>query len=80
MLQSRERKNMVKKTGNIILLLFYSCVLGAVNNQNLQINLADVQGNTINQVEIGVPFLLQVKVNNIDHQDQPQGFDACPPT
>lgn len=67
---------MVKKTGNIILLLFYTCVLGAVNNQSLQVNLLDMQGNAINQVEVGVPFLLQVKVNNIDHQDQPQGFDA----
>lgn len=72
---------MVKKIGNLkkinfIFMMLCACFMHAIENASLHINLADLQGNTIDQVEVGVPFLTQVIAQNIDYQKQPEGFDA----
>ena len=68
---------MVRKTGNIfIFLMLFSAFLGAQADQSLQVSITDLQNNKVSQVEIGVPFLVHVIVNNIASDAQPQGFDS----
>lgn len=68
---------MVKKTGNILFLcMLYVLSVHAVSNQMLRIQINDLQHNKVNQVEVGVPFLVQVTAQNIESNQQPHGFDA----
>src|SRR3990167_1354307 len=48
----------------------------ALQDQAVRIQISDLQNNRVNQVEVGVPFLVQVTIQNVDSDQQPQGFDA----
>lgn len=67
---------MVRKIGNILLMFLYASLLHAVDEKSLRLMLTDLQNNKINQVEVGVPCLLQVIAKNIDYKGQPEGFNA----
>lgn len=68
---------MVKKIGNFLYFLMSLVAMAqAVDNQSLRIQINDLQNNKVSQVEVGVPFLVQVTAQNIESKDQPQGFDA----
>ncbi len=68
---------MVKKIGNIFIFfmsLFLFSNIDALSSLSLQ--LVDLQQNMVNQVEVEVPFLVQVVAQNIESNSQPDGFDA----
>ena len=68
---------MVKKTGNIfIFLIVLFSFLQTIASSKLSLQIADLQQNKVTQVEVGVPFLVQVVAQNIDSDAQPDGFDA----
>ncbi|MBP6891948.1 BatD family protein [Candidatus Babeliales bacterium] len=68
---------MVKKTGNIFLyFLFLFSFLNIQSSAKLSLQITDLQQNKVTQVEVGVPFLVQVVAQNIDSDGQPDGFDA----
>lgn len=68
---------MAKKTGNIFIffIVFFS-FLKTVGSSKLSLQITDLQQNKVTQVEVGVPFLVQVVAQNIDSDVQPDGFDA----
>lgn len=68
---------MVKKTGNIFIVMIALFSMMNVNaSSKLLLQVSDLQQNKVSQVEIGVPFLVQVIAQNIDSDGQPDGFDA----
>lgn len=68
---------MVKKTGNLIILfMMFAVTTHAQDSQSLRVAISDLQHNTVDQVEIGVPFLLKISAENLSSKEQPQGFDA----
>ncbi len=68
---------MVKKTGNIVTFFIVLLVTTlAYSSSKLMLQVTDLQQNKVSQVEVGVPFLIQVTAQNIDSDVQPDGFDA----
>lgn len=68
---------MVKKTGsNFIFLIGLFSFLHLTISCNLSLQIQDLQENKVTQVEVGVPFLVQVIAQNIESSVQPDGFDA----
>lgn len=67
---------MVRKIGNLLLLLLCFFNLHVQADQSLRFELTDLQGNSVDQVEVGVPFLLQLVTHNIEYAQPPQGFES----
>lgn len=64
---------MARKIGSLFFLLQASLMYASAS---VQLFLSDMQGNKISQVEVGVPFVVQVVAKNIDGARSPEGFSA----
>lgn len=77
MFQKRVQENMDKKIGKILLACLFSFIISA-QEQSIKLYLQDITQNPIRQVETGVPFLLQVVIDNVDgvgYPDDIPGFE-----
>jgi len=73
MYQNKELSSMVRKTGSVILLLslWYVSTIAA----SIHMRVLNTQQQPITSVEMGVPFLVQVSLENIDQAQEPSGFE-----
>ncbi len=74
MFQNRERQNMVKKTGKSFIyfvLCLYTSILFAQDKQ-VRLSVYDLQKNPVNQVEVGVPFFLEIATSQFQQAQTPQ--------
>lgn len=67
---------MVRKTGKNIWHLLFFALMTVLSHASLRINIRDIEGNSCQKVEVGVPFLLTVIAENIDTDQQVDGFDT----
>lgn len=76
MFQSKEHKVMDRRIGKILSLILALCGSLCAQQPSIKLKLLDVEENQIRQAEQGVPFLLQVIIENIDGAKQPEHIDG----
>lgn len=79
MFQNKELQNMDKRTGKIAILfvIIFNVLSIQAHNKNISVSIQNMQQQEIEHAQIGIPFLLQITVDNLEAIVEPKGLEIA---